>query len=315
MVKAKTRSKPVHRKAGKPQQIPVDTGVLSIQRNAKRLDGASAKRGIDRLQVEAYRKRVTTQVVRDEKSNSPWRRKISFTDLFSWPDALYVPQNDAKGFGFGKPPSANLYSDAWTDGKGASNANAATGTMFAWSQALTTERQQMGEAGLGIRYSPKDALSKVRFEPEVNCAITYRAFVDFWPLLIAGNVRALGSLIMACWQLSPVTGQPPELVGSWREVPVFDTHTRDAGSDLSPDIHNVNTLQRNFASSALATDFLVQGGRTYILGVIARVQVVHNVTSSDGKILTNDGTKFKLYSSMVCTVPTMMATVQYVFIP
>ena len=315
MAKAKTRSKTVHRKAGKPQQIPVDTAIQSIHRNAKRLDEASAKRGIDLLQVEAYRKRVTTQVVRDEKSNSPWRQKISFTDLFTWPDALYVPQNDAKGFGFGKPPSANLYSDAWTDGKGGSNANAAAGTMFAWSQALTTERQQMGEAGLGIRYSPKAALSKVRFEPEVNCAITYRAFVDFWPLLIAGNVRALGSLIMACWQLSPVAGQPPELVGSWREVPVFDTHTRDAGSDLSPDIHNVNTLQRNFASSALATDFLVQSGRTYILGVVARVQVVHNVTSSDGKILANDGTKFKLYSSMVCTVPTMMATVQHVFIP
>jgi hypothetical protein len=187
--------------------------------------------------------------------------------------------------------------------------------MFAWSQALTTERQQMGEAALGIRHSPKSTLSKVWFEPEVNCAITYRAFVEFWPLLVAGNIRALGSLIMGCWQLSPVTGQAPELVGPWREVTVFDTHSRDAGSDLSPDIHNVNTLQRNFASSALATDFLVQSGRTYILGVVARVQVLHDVTSSDGKILPNDGTKFKLYSSMICAVPTMMATVQHVLIP
>jgi hypothetical protein len=57
------------------------------------------------------------------------------------------------------------------------------------------------------------------------------------------------------------------------------------------------------------------GARTYILGVVARVRVRHNVHAADGKIIPYDSTKFKLYAALVCQVPDMFASVQTVLIP
>jgi hypothetical protein len=316
-VKAKARRKRAVPSARvRPEQIPLDTITKNTQRLGLSINAHAGARSISKKAIAAESSKIGSQMVRDLKTNL----RLLFSDVvtlspFAWPDTMYVPSDTASSYVRPGPSATNFFTDAWSDGKGTSMANAAAGTMFAWTQALTTDRDVIGEAGLGIGYSPKSSLSYVRFQPEVNCMVTYRGFVDFWPMLIAGTLRVQGSLLMAAWQLSPVTGQPPELVRPFHEVPVFDTGVRDAASDLSPDIHNVNNLSRNFGLSNLDTTFLLQGARTYILGVVPRVRVRHNVTTADGKIIPYDSAKFKLYADLVCQVPDMFASVQTVLIP
>ena len=317
MAKVKAHHKRPSRSASlHPQQIPLDVISKGAKLFSVEVDAQASARSASKRRIADASSKAGSQMVRDWKSNLRLRPSdFVNVNLFSWPDGMYIPSSQAPDFVRPKPPADRFYTDAWADGKGVSSADAAAGTMFAWTQALTTDREVIGEAGLGIRFSPKNALSYIRFEPEVNCMVTYRAFVDFWPMLIAGTLRVQGSLLMAAWLLSPVTGQPPELIRPWNEVPVFDTGVRDAASDLSPDIHNVNTFQRNFSLSGLGTTFLLQGARTYILGVVARVRIRHNVTTADGKIIPYDSSKFKLYADLVCAVPDMFASVQNVLIP
>jgi len=314
-VSRKKRSVRSVSKTQHPASIPVDAISNRMRRIGKSID-ANAIGESNYKSIASDSEKTGTQLTRDLKT----RIRANFSDVvklnpFAWPSIMYVPSATASSYPRPGPPGTNFYTDAWSDGKTIDSANAAAGTIVTWAQALTNTSDVMGEAGLGIRYTPKNSLSYVRFQPEVNCNITYRGFVDFWPMLIAGNLRIQGSLLMAAWLLSPVMGQPPELIKPFHEVVVFDTHSRDAGSDLSPDIHNVNTLSRNFGLSALDTTFLLQGARTYILGVVARVRVMHNVTTVDGDIIPYDSARFKLYASMVCQVPDMFASVQTVLVP
>ena len=118
-------------------------------------------------------------------------------------------------------------------------------------------------------------------------------FVDFGPQLIAGQVRLGTSLITGAWRRNPVLSGSYQLVRS-NEVTVFDSFAQDAGSTVFPNIRH--TLQRNFINSALGTTFLVEGGRSYVFGVIARAWVSHNVTSNTGRPIPQDATRFRLYA-------------------
>ena len=179
-------------------------------------------------------------------------------------------------------------------------------------RASTIDRQESEDAAVGITYAPANTLSYVRYEPDVYCSIAYRMFVDFGPQLIAGQVRLGTNLITGAWRLNPVQSGSYELVRT-NEVTVFDSFAQDAGSNVFPDIRH--TLQRNYINSALGTTFLVEGGRSYVFGVVARAWVSHNVTSNTGKPIPQDPTRFKLYAQMLCAVPYMAVTVQQVLVP
>ena len=73
--------------------------------------------------------------------------------------------------------------------------------------------------------------------------------------------------------------------------------------------------QRNFVNSALGTTFLVEGGRSYVFGVIARAWVSHNVTSNTGRPIPQDATRFRLCTAMVCAAPSTVVTVLQVLVP
>lgn len=295
------------------EAIPLAATTAAARRRALKFDklvGSDSLKGkpLATLQSQIVGATIRELTARGGTQLFDFRR---FPAGFSWPDTLYVPR-DQRSVGIPKPPTSRLYSDAWIDGGGVSNADANTGALFTYAGARTTDAAEVGDAGVGITFSPQNALSYVRFEPELNCAVTYRAFVDLWPQLIAGSIRVGASLIMAAWERSPVLSGSYELL-RWREVTVFDTGSLDAGSQQFPDV--LNMFQRTFSNSDLATTFLLQNGRTYLLGTLARVQVEHNVTTNYGKVIPHDPTKFKLYSQMVCSVPYMSVSVQQVLIP
>jgi hypothetical protein len=229
---------------------------------------------------------------------------------FKWPDTLYVP-GDQRSVGLPKPPADHLYSQAWNGPGTTSSGNAETGAVAAYAGAKTTESGEVREAGVGIIFSPKNTLSYVRFEPEADCVVTYRTYANFWPDLIAGNFRARASVLVAAWERSPVDGSFS--LQRWQEVSVLDTNSLDAGSNVFANVPSVFT--KSFRNSALGMTFLLQNGRSYLLGLVGRVQVEHNVTTNTGKVIPHDGNKFKLYSNMVCQVPYMVAAVQTVLVP
>jgi hypothetical protein len=227
-----------------------------------------------------------------------------------WPDTLYVP-GDQRSVGIPRPPADHLYSLAWNGPGSTSSANTETGRAASYAGAKTTESGEVREAGVGIIFTPKNTLSYVRFEPEADCAVTYRTYANFWPDLIAGRFRARASLLTAAWERNPVDGSFALL--RWQEFPVLDTSSLDASSNVFANVPSV--LQKSFRNSALGMTFQLQNGRSYLLGLVARVQVEHNVTTNTGKVIPHDGNKFKLYSNMVCQVPYMFAAVQTVLIP
>lgn len=184
--------------------------------------------------------------------------------------------------------------------------------LFAYAAAATTVPAEFADAVVGITYSPAARLSYVSYEPDVYCSMAYRMFVDFWPKLVAGQVRLGASVITGQWLRSPVLSGSYELL-RWHETTVFDSLAQDAGSNVFPNVRH--TLQRNFLNAALSTTFLVEGGKTYVFGTVARAWVQHNVTSNTGAQIPQDATKFRLYSELVCSVPFMAATVKQVLIP
>jgi hypothetical protein len=294
------------------EAIPLTGITPTEERLALKFDNLVTSAKVTDRQIKAMQPEIIGAKVRGGSATAGGQF-IDFGRVagFTWPNALYIPR-DQQASSRPKPPDSRLYSHDWTGGSGVATASRDSGGLFAYAAAATTDPSKSADAAVGITYAPTSTLSYVKYEPDVYCSIGYRMFVDFWPQLIAGQVRLGTSLIMAAWRRSPVLSGSYELV-RWNEVMVFDSFAQDAGSTVFPNIRH--TLQRSFVNSALATTFLVEGGRTYVFGVVARAWVRHNVTSSTGKSIPQDPTRFRLYAEMVCSVPYMAATVQQVLVP
>jgi hypothetical protein len=293
------------------EAIPLAGTTPAQDRLARKFDTLVTSAKVTDRQIKAMQPAIIGAKLRGGHSSGGPFIDFGNAPRFTWPDALYVPRNQ-QASSRPKPPNSRLYSHAWTGGTGVATASRDTGGLFAYAAAATTDPFKYSDAAVGITYSPANTLSHVRYEPDVNCSIGYRMFVDFWPNLIAGQVHLGLSLFTAAWLQSPVLSGSYELKSS-NEVVVFDSFPHDAPSTVFPNIRH--TLQRSFVNGQLAQTFLVEGGRTYVFGVVARAWVRHNVTSNYGALIPQDPTKFRLYAEMVCTVPFMAVTVKQVLIP
>jgi hypothetical protein len=296
-------------KSSTPETIPLGGTSDAAQRLALKFDKQVGTSEFTAKSLAKLQSEIVGATIRGGSAGSLSNFR-EVTAGFSWPDILYVP-GDQRSVGIPKPPVDHLYSQAWKGPGATSSASAETGAVAAYAGAKTTEPGEAREAGVGIIFTPKNTLSYVRFEPEADCVVTYRTFANFWPDLIAGNFRARASVLIAAWERSPVDGS--FTLQRWQEVPVLDTHSLDAGSNVFANVPSVFT--KSFRNSALGMTFLLQNGRSYLLGLVGRVQVEHNVTTNTGKPIPHDGNKFKLYSNLVCQVPYMVASVQTVLVP
>ena len=89
----------------------------------------------------------------------------------SWPNALYVPGNQRSFASQNRQPIICTVSREYT-GHLSSASTDRRGVPA--SRGETTERGEIGEAGIGIL--PQNTLSYVRFEPDGDCAVTYRTY-------------------------------------------------------------------------------------------------------------------------------------------
>ena len=294
------------------ESIPLTGYSPAEERLALKFDNLVTSATVKDRQIKAMQPEIIGAKVRGG-SATIGKSFIDFTQVagVTWPDALYIPR-DQQASSRPKAPDSRLYSHDWTGGTGVATASRNSGGLSAYASAATNDPAELADAAVGITYAPPAKLSYVKYEPDVYCSLAYRMFVDFWPKLVAGQVRLGASVITGQWLRSPVLSGWYELL-RWNETTVFDSFPQDAGSNVFPNVRH--TLQRNFLNSALSTTFLVEGGRTYVFGVVARAWVQHNVTSNTGEQIPQDANKFRLYSQLVCSVPFMAVTVQQVLVP
>jgi hypothetical protein len=242
----------------------------------------------------------------------------------AWPDFMYVPGKDKNAYQpfFKAAPDSNLYSREWISQQGSTcMASAFEGTLHSYNAGNGTTRDGIEESGIGILYTPEDTLSVISFEPTVEYMTTHRIQVDFNSSLgnpgpdftphqqIISNVQVKGSILTAAWEINPIPGVLPDLVpNSVRYHELFNGTFSGLGSMA------LQQTAKNLSGKSLASPILVQGGRTYLLGVVARVYVNAVITDDRGRPYPElDQLRVVLYGTVDCNVPEMDVFVQTVY--
>jgi hypothetical protein len=241
---------------------------------------------------------------------------LHFKDVITlgWPSSLYIPGSaDWKNYWILPPPPANRYSQSWTPtppSTGFGTSSFANGTLFDFQQIMTNEQFVFSDTGLGVLFTPARTLSVVSFEPQVDCSGEHRWWAEFGPqFLVAGSSRVKTSLILAVWQQIP--GPAGWDLLNWK---LFDVADSFPNSGLGHGM--VTPYQKSFTGTNLAAPFLVQSGRTYLFGVVARVSVWSSYTDSHGHPLPriSDGS-FRVWGTLACVIPQIEIIEKQVHIP
>jgi hypothetical protein len=233
-------------------------------------------------------------------------------ELPLWPSSLYIPRDaDYRDYWFLPAPDDHRYALDWTSPASATanRASRLDGTLFSFSQ-LRNDRagtSQSSESGVGVYYRPAMSLGVIDLQPVVRCTGTLRTFLEFYPQLAAGSVEVKAHLLLAAWQRIPGGF---DLLG-FKSFAVATSFPRDQshGPELRP-------FQRSFAGPSLSAPFVVQGGRTYLLGVLSRISVSSTLRSTTGGSLPAiSNTELRVWGSMNCDVPQIEVLTKQVYIP
>jgi hypothetical protein len=240
-------------------------------------------------------------------------RSLRWFNLFRWPASLFIPgAANASDYWFtSNAPDDHRYGLDWT-APATATANRASrqdGTLFAFSQLLneSAKSPQSSESGLGIFYKPSMNLGAIDLQPHVDCSGTLRTLLEFFPTLAAGYVEVKAELLLASWQQIPGGF---DLIG-FKSFEVASSGQRDQsfGAQLL-------NFQRSFAGANLSAPFVVQHGRTYLLGVVGRISVMSTLTSNTGAPFPPvSSSVLKVWGSMNCVVPQIDVVIKRVDIP
>jgi hypothetical protein len=146
----------------------------------------------------------------------------------------------------------------------------------------------------------------VSLRPDVDWTSQFR----WWQMLeqIAGDTHTTTELVLAMWQQIP---------GGWdllkyRTYPVADGF-RQSGMGVSA----VRTDHGSFTGAQLATDFVVQAGRAYLFGVVARTNIWSTLSTTSGGQIPEpaDLSNFRIWGSLTCRVPLIQLRTRTIYIP
>lgn len=232
---------------------------------------------------------------------------------FRWPSFLYIPKG-AKSLDYwiGSPaPDNHRYAIEWTNPASATanRASRQDGTLYSFSQLHneSANTTQSSESGIGVFYEPPMTLGVIDLQPQVDCSGSLRTFLEFFPQLAAGSVEVKAQLLLAAWQ--PIPGGF-DLIG-FKQFEVATSGRRD--QSFGPELQH---FQRSFDGPSLSAPFVVQSGRTYLLGVVSRIIVTSTLTDNTGKPLPNlSSALLRVWGDMSCVVPQIVVLTKRVDIP
>ncbi|MFN7678065.1 MAG: hypothetical protein ACK5QW_05640, partial [Cyanobacteriota bacterium] len=208
-------------------------------------------------------------------------------------------------------PNDHRYGIEWTSPSNATanRASRQDGSLSSFIQLLNENAQssQSSESGVGVFYNPPMSLGVIDLQPSVDCTGTLRTFLEFYSKLAAGYVEVKAQLLLAAWQQIP--GGFDLL--AFKQFDVATSGRR--GQSYGPEYQQ---FQRSFDGPNLSAPFVVQGGRTYLLGVVNRMTVISTLTSNTGQLLPPiSNTLLRVWGSMNCIVPQINVLTRRVDIP
>lgn len=231
----------------------------------------------------------------------------------TWPRDLYIPSGaDPRQYWITGCPPDHRFSRSWIGGPGsdANVANAADGHLFAYAAARVNDALLHSEAGVGFFFTPSAKLAVYSIEPGLAALGQYR-----WDIATTygggGWIRLRGFLYTCAWSVSPADGSL-SLVTPYGFAPAFDHSFNNQGgipvSSVSP-----------WPPGPPAANVMLEGGggRTYLIGVVAAVQIDNSWTDSYGKVipaLPPDAT-WKVWCTMDCNVSSISIAPSTIYIP
>lgn len=229
--------------------------------------------------------------------------------LWRWPVGLYIPGNaDYKQYWFVPPPEGqNRYSREWVLGNGsaANHAFAATGDLFSYSAARPTDPKLRSEAGIGFVFKPSSTLAVYRIEVATSLVGQNRYDVNT-TAPAGGSLREWGGLYTAAWEISPVDSSLT-LVRPFGLVTLFDESFQNLTGIPIHDSPLTTTIQ---------TNIMLEGGRSYLIGVIAAVQIDNHWTMSNGSPMQPlpPGSTWKAWCSINGIIPQVRVRATTIYI-
>jgi len=227
-----------------------------------------------------------------------------------WPDGLYIPSDaDWKQYWFLPPePGKNRYGHEWTIGFAPPNsASFKTGHLFAFAAARPTDSKLRSEAGIGFVYQPSPKLALYSVEVKVNLLGQNRCDINT-TAPAGGAIHEWGGLYTAAWEINPVNGDL-ELHKPYGVVTLFDeTYLNLTGTPIN-NWPKSGTIKTNI--------FLEGGGRTYLISVIAAVQIDNNWRWNNGGPMQNlpEGSVWKAWCDIVGDIPQVWISPSIVYMP
>ena len=121
-----------------------------------------------------------------------------------------------------------------------------------------------------------------------------------------GKIRKWGGLYTAAWEISPVDGTL-SLVRPFGLATLFnETFENLTGTPI-----------QNFPLAGPVTaNIMLEGGKTYLIGIIAAVQIDNGWTMNNGSPMQSlpDGSTWKVWCSIFGTVPQVWVTPSIIYI-
>jgi hypothetical protein len=215
-----------------------------------------------------------------------------------WPSGLYIPGNaDYKQYWFLPPPDGeNRYTRQWVLGNGsaANHAFAATGDLFAYAAARPIDPQLRSEAGIGFVFKPSATLAVYRIEVTTNLLGQHRYDVNT-TAPAGGTLREWGGLYTAAWEINPVDNSLT-LVRPFGLATLFDETFQNLTGIPIHDSPMTGTTW---------TNIMLERGRSYLIGVIAAVQIDNRWTMSNGAPMQPlpQGSTWKAWCAITGIIP------------
>lgn len=233
---------------------------------------------------------------------------------YLWPQDLYIPAGaDYKQYWFTPCPSDHRYAREWVNGleSSANRANSSDGHIWAYASARISDALLDSQAGIGFFFTPSAKLAVYKIQPTIAAFGQYH-----WDTKIeeyyGGTIRLRGFVYTAAWSVSPYDGSLSRVTPYGRSV-VFDQSFVNQGSIP------FTTVTPPWASGPPATNIMLEGSHTYLIGVIAAVQIDNGWTDSQGRpipitpLLPDD--IWKVWCSLDCIVSSVYVDASTIFIP
>lgn len=302
-----------------PARQPLMPSLTNLQDQVKRMNQSTIPAGLEKLQdsmdklADDQKSRVEPMPFLDSKFAGVVSQFLRERMLGgAWPPELFIPADaDWKQYWLRPPdPGANRYSFEYISGDHAKTAQIASfhsGQIFAQAAAQPTDAFLQSEAWVGFVYFPTATLATYEIEASVDTLFGQNRYDVSTTASAGGSLRQWGGIYTIAYEISDYDGSL-SIVHPIGVATLFDETFQNLTGV------GVHTWPR---FSPLKTNIMLQGGRFYLIAVIASVQIVNGWTMNDGRPMQSlpDGSLWKAWGYVIGNIPQVWISPSIVYIP